>query len=450
MAVTEWWLGRNSQTSATVVCVSDVSGPVTVTCNGQAFVGNADTAVLSGGVVIEVTGLSAGSRYDYSVDGVTGGSLKTKPASGDVWIVSGSCWAQYESSLLAALHESEIDPDVVIFLGDFPYADTSENTFEGITTVGSLKSVANSKDYTNYVKQHRKIRRFPGIKDVLRNYPTWYIPDDHEYVFDNAAPILALYQAGVVGATTATQTDFDEAWAACLAGNRFACMGNPVNTDSGIDADAEYFRDSFHNIEIFVTDACRYRSSPAAVDDASKRMLGPAQEPWLCDSINNSTATFKLWASPKQFWAGGANTDAYSYVSAGSPGYQTELARCLYAIKGQTGVLAVAGDQHLPSDQMVAADELGAGYPAISCLVGCPTGVLQNPTALAAFQFGVKWRGYTLDGGNRSSMSYNVAAVFRVTDSRIYRYLFTLNGLIPRGYIDAGSNQVQYPQVRFG
>lgn len=31
-----------------------------------------------------------------------------------------------------------------------------------------------------------------------------------------------------------------------------------------------------------------------------------------------------------------------------------------------------------------------------------------------------------------------------------HRHLSTLRGLIPRDYIDAGSNQVQYPQMRFG
>lgn len=45
----------------------------------------------------------------------------------------------------------------------------------------------------------------------------------------------------------------------------------------------------------------------------------------------------------------------------------------------------------------------------------------------------------------------SVVALLRVTDDKVYRYhLSARRGLIPRGYIEAGSNQVTYPQQRFG
>lgn len=448
MAVTDWWLGQSSNTTATVVCRSDASATVTVGCNGQEFTGAADTAVKDGVVAISVTGLTAGQSYPYTIDGGAAGTLKALPSSGDLWIAVGSCWDKTDQDTLAYKLLADYDIDLYLALGDFPYCNTGLTAF-GETTLNVELAMANGKSAANYYAHHRQQRRATGIKELMRDVPFGYMGDDHEYPFDNACPqYLAGYQATVADAGAATQTDLDEAWAACRLALDAYTTG--FTRATGGDADAVYWSWRMSDaVEVFLIDCMNYRSNLTDADTAAKTMLGAAQKAWLINAVTASTATFKVIAMGKQLWRGGGNTDTWN-ASGANLGYETEKAEILYALRDVTGLMFVAGDQHLWSDQWVTADELGAGYPAASCMVCCPTTVVLNATGAAGYEPGVKSKvnGYPSALG---VVQENVVGLLRVTANRVYRYhLSTLRGLIPRGYVDAGSNQVTYPQMRFG
>lgn len=445
MSVTDYWLGYNTETTATIVCRADATETVTVTCNGQTYTAEADIGVRYGAVLITVTGLSPGTRYDYFINDALGGSLKTKKTSGDLWIGYGSCWGQFPSPIVGRLYE-QYDPDVFVFGGDFPYSDGPDHTGNGLATLSSSGSIAASKDLENYYKHHLKIRRYQGILEMLHNCPTWYMPDDHEYIADNSFKGLAWYQAQVD--PLGTQQDLDDAWAACRSAFEMACLGNPPKP-TGVDADAIYFSQGFHNLDAFVVDPIQYRSDPAPADNADKRMLGATQEAWLTNGINNSPKPWKIWITGKSFFYT-TNSDSYGVVN-GQYGYFIELKRTLFAIKDAVGVFSVSGDQHIPSDEIMSANELGTGYPAMSSLCACPAGVYSHVSPSPTPLNYVRWRGYKSNSaGQRISRDQRVLGLFRVSDTRVDRYLFTLKGLVPRGYIEAGSNQVQYQRARIG
>lgn len=445
MTVNRWWLGENTETTAVVVCRSNSTATVTVGCAGQTFTGLADTSVKDGIVSITVTGLSPGVSYPYTIDGSAAGTLKSKKSTGDVWIATGSCWHGDRPDSIAMLLRQEYDIDLYIALGDFPYCNTTYSR-DGETGTNVESSVAAGKSVSNYYTHHRIFRGIPGIKELMAETPFLYMPDDHEYPFDNACPTyLAHYQATVTGAGTATQADLDAAWAASRTASEAYATGftRAATADSG----ALYGTYSLPNVDVFLIDCCNYRSPFNATDDAAKTMLGTTQKTWLLSAVQASTKPFKMIASGKQFFRGGANAD--TFVAAGAnPGYLTERNEILYGLRNVTGLFIAAGDQHLWSDQWVAANDIGAGYPAISCLVGCPTTVDLNTSGVAGYDTGVrkKINGYAQA---TSVPRDSVCGLFRITGTRVERYLLSMrSGRISCGYIEAGSNTVKYDRPR--
>lgn len=449
MSVTHWWLGEATSTSATVVCRSNATASVSVTVGGQTFTGAADTSVKDGIVAVSCTGLAPGTRYNYQIDGVAGGTLKTQDAAPtEALIVSGSCWAKAREDVLG-YKVLEMKPDLMLALGDWPYCNTT-STLWGESTVKVTDSVANGQDVDIYYAHHRQQRAVPGSKDLIREVPLLYMADDHEWPFDNARKLdLTGYRADVVGAGAATQGDLDIAWAASAAASEAYSTGFTFGFTSDVtpaDSDAVYASYKIGElIEVFLIDCIKYADTVQTADTASKTMLGAAQKARLIDAVTQSTATWKLIASGKQFFKGGPNTDTWN-ANGINTGYETEKAEIIAALADVTGLLVVAGDQHLPTDQWVSADALGAGMPAISCLVGCPSGVDFNATEIATYETGVRTK-----FGHPTDARDNAVAVFRFTPTRAYRYLMTTRlGMISCGYINAGSNQVQYQRVRIG
>ena len=454
MSVTDWWLGEASQNSATVVCRSDATATVSVGINGQVFPGSADTSIGDGIVAILVTGLSPGGTYPYTIDGVAAGTLRTQDATvTEAWVGSGSCWIKTKEDILSAQLLADFDLDCMLALGDLPYANTASTAW-GETPVSVISSVAAGQDPTTYHAHHRQQRRVPGLKDLMRNVPFLYGPDDHEYPFNDARKDdLAAYQADVTGAGSATQEDLNTAWAASREAMEAYATGFARGFDSDItpaDPDALYCTYRIGNlVEIYWIDCINYADSLTAPDDGTKTMLGAAQYARLVDALNNSTATWKLIASGKPFWQGNRNGDGWNALDS-STGYEVEKAALLYNLRNVTGLLGVGGDQHMWSDMWVSPSELGTDMPAMSMLVGCPTTVAISGNSIDGYPEGVrtKLNGYPTA---LQAIQDNAVALFKFTTDRAYRYLMTTrNGLIACGYIDAGSNQVQYQRARIG
>ena len=453
MSVDLWWLGADhGDDYATVVVRCTTDETVTVGCHGQDFTGNAASAVNDGVVKITVTGLTSGQRYAYTINGAPGGTLRTKRQAGTYWIATGSCWDKGRACLLSKKILTEYDIDLFVALGDFPYTNWTMNNW-GESTTDVTSSLSNNQNQTLYFAHHRQARKIRGVKQLIRSVPFLYMPDDHEYPYDNACPPDSdggashlLWRSGVTGASSGTYAEFQSAWGAATAAIDAYCVGNPENSDAGIDADDKYVRFTLGPLELFLLDCCRYRTAHNATDNASKTMLGASQENWAKTKVPASTAPFKMIINGKQWFKGGPNGDTWAF----NPGYTTERNELMWEWRDTTGLFCVAGDQHLYSDQWVTDGDLGVGYPAFSCLVGCPTSVDNNPISVTGYETGVrtKLNGYP---SAISAAQDNVMALFKITDTRVDRYLLSLRReLIHCGYIEAGSNQVQYPQQRFG
>lgn len=451
MAVTHWWQGlQPDATSGVVVCRSNATATVTVTVNGQDFTGAADTSVRDGIVKITVTGLSQ-TRVPYYIDGAYAGTIRGKKTTGPWWVALGSCWVGNRADPLAARLAADYDLDAFIAMGDFPYCNEGY-TAMGEAAVNVTSSIANATAIGNYYAHHRQIRAKPGITDLIHSTPLIYFPDDHEYFVDNFAPGLTWWQtAPAESQPGATGTDYTNAFAAADGAILAYATGNPTNSDAGIDSNATYTRFTIGPCEFFTSACCTYRSAPNInPDSSSKTMLGANQKAWLKTYLPASASTFKAWISGKQFWQGpGGNVDTWAYYNATYAGYQTELLEILYAARNVTGMFAIAGDQHRWSDQRAAAGELGTGYPAISCLVACPSGVDNNATGTTGYATYIKSR----DNGalaTPAAANENVYALLKLDSTRVTRYLLnSIRGLMPMGYIAAGSNVVQYERPRF-
>lgn len=448
MAVTHWWLGYNTATTATVVCRSDSTTTVTVTCDGRTFTAAADTSVNRGIVLITVTGIDS-TRRPYCVDGVLGGTLRAKRQTGPWWVAYGSCWDHLRSDALAGHMHAHMDLDALFLGGDLAYGETT-GTINGYTLQSMNASIALSQSAANYEAHQMSARLMFGLRELMRSVPTQYMPDDHEYPGTNGRNRLTVYQRTF---PSAIQADLDTAWAAARAVNTAWSTGNVPNMDAGIDSDASYTRDTLGAMEWFMTDSIHYGDDPetgadtAVADGANptKTMLGATQRTWLTTRLNASTAPFKLWVTGKELWRTGTNTDTF-FAQGPNFGFLGEVKRILWDCKTVTGWTVVAGDQHRSGNCEIPAGYYGATYPALASITGCPSSVDQNTTTYAGYDAEVKFRdnqGVSAAPAQRE----NVYALIKVAadGSRMDRYhLSSLLGLRHRGYLVPGSNAIQY------
>ncbi len=199
-------------------------------------------------------------------------------------------------------HVLAADPQLYISLGDFPYTDNGP----------VAQTVA------EYRSRHADLRTAPAARRLIEGVGIRAIYDDHEFRYNwdtaRAATEADRYAAAM------------QVWDECF----------PVR---GAVADVRYRSWRWGaNLECFLLDCRRFRSSNAAIDDASKTMLGATQLAWLIDGVRRSTATFKLVLTsvPLDF---GEGVDHWA-------GFTTERARVLDAMVGVTGVVFVSADQH--------------------------------------------------------------------------------------------------------
>jgi len=272
----------------------------------------ADTVVLgAGGIgVLDVDGLVPDRAYEISF--TSGGTsfapcrARTAPADDAIRPVRIAVSADFDpdpvfdSPLIAHLLAAE--PQLYISLGDFPYTDN-----------GPI-----AQTVSEYRSRHAELRTAPAARRLFEGVGVRAIYDDHEF-----------------------RNDWDTARAAAEADRYAAAMQVwdeffPVR---GARADIRYRSWRWgKNLECFLLDCRRFRSSNAAPDDAEKTMLGQTQLAWVIDAVRRSTATFKLILTsvPLDF---GEGVDHWA-------GFTTERARLLDAMVGVTGVVFVCADQH--------------------------------------------------------------------------------------------------------
>jgi len=425
------WQGVPTTTTARVVVQSDSSGQLSATVNGSTFTGDTvDPSVDDGVGKIDITGLSAGHSYEcvVKVGSTTIDTITVKTFSeGRVKVRWFSCINPMREFFEGRKMATE-DFDLSVVLGDMPYTDTTSSNW-GYACPSVITDLAAATNEENYWPHYKRSRAVPGLKALFRAKPVAYIHDDHEAPGDDWDNSVA----GCNNVNASLCTDLDDVAAINAVWPVVAGLyeiGNPANSDSGIDNDAKYFRFTIWNTEFFVLDCISYRSAVAATDDATKTMLGSNQKTWLKAKLLASTATFKVVFSPKSLVKiNGGNGDTWNE-------YQTERNEVLQYIHDNsvTGVFWGTGDQHR-SHVTYSSTTAGDDYDHVS-LCACPlttdiNGTISAPSGFIKSMFNSP-RVY---GEIETTDDYLEARLVRADD----------NAVLWRGRVYAGENTVSYP-----
>lgn len=433
------WLGHGGPYHKTVCWHSDGSGrQVTVQANGQTYSAAAVTASgLSNNVAITVNGLSPDTEYPFSVfeDGVlvytSNGSrdndveyphLRTHPLIGTAFSVAWTSCIQLQSGSPVMIRmRKDASILAVIMYGDTPYADDPGATWWGLTwtTITVDPSFANwSKTFEAWHRNYLVQRLLRGV-ELIRGW------NDHE-IMDNGSPDDAFYVSNL-----ATARSVMAAWS----------VGNPANTDPGIDVGALYFRWVAGPIEHFVLDTQSYKSAISATDNASKTLYGATQKQWLKDYAAASAAGFKAIGSGYRL--GTALTDH----ADGPKSYQTEEAELLTYFEAVACSYWHEGDFH-------AVSVTHKANPWKLGICPCPGGVGVFHSHGAGYSGDVvaKGAGYL---GNTVGLSHaygvqRISADWQSVTIEIQMMNKRSNSPWWRGTVDAGVNALRYGQLHVG
>ena len=184
-------------------------------------------------------------------------------------------------------------PDLIIFLGDFPY-----------THAGRKQEVRDG---------NKALRSIVGFRQLTSSVPTYGIYDDHDFGPNDC---------------DGTHEHADEALAVFKEYWPNPSYGLPGN--KGI-----YCSFLVGDVEVFLLDG-RYSARKN-----QRTMLGKIQLDWLCNGLKNSKSRYKVLVSGTQFgkakddgWAGryyvGERKKLFSFISE----------------NGITGVIGISGDAH--------------------------------------------------------------------------------------------------------
>lgn len=303
---------NNAVNSAVTFSYNIASGGPTSTASGS--VTSATDYTLS----VRVTGLTANTRYSYSVTcvGSTGtktsrvASFKTAPPADAfaevkfVWAadLAGQGWGRWPGLTVKDINNVDIvggypifqtmqsfNPDFALFQGDMIYADNACPEY-----VVTPDEVGGKVWYNNPSKPFVAITlddfRFnwkynhgdTKMQNFLAQTPIYVQWDDHE-VTNNWWPGEILGPPSYPNGTSANAL----ASASLQAFYEF----NPLLAGSLI-----YRRQSFgKHLEVFFVDMRSYRGSNAiAANNGTVDMMGATQLAWLLSALRNSTATWKI------------------------------------------------------------------------------------------------------------------------------------------------------------
>ncbi len=394
-----WYHGHTTSSTARLLFRATSTGTLAVSVDGITYTTSVDTGVQDGTAVVDISGLKAGTKYQFTAvlgGNSVSGTIRTVPLSNFkvAWVSCQNKGTRFISEGIEA-----IDPDVFYAIGDTPYTIGSSTKW-GFTALGSEVDDSISEMYVN----HKKLFYQLGWDTVRHGRASYMQVDDHEWCGDNWDHTPTQYDSQNGGPLTPgpTQAQVDASWNNGNLARIAYHQGNPDNDDAEAvaekpsNADAgtpasyyppKYFRHTVGSVEFFCIDCISYRSPVAATDDASKTMLGANQKAWLKAKLLASSATFKVIMSPKKTRRISAdNGDTYGQ-------YQTEMNEIGEYIdtNGITGVLWCSGDRHTPQ-VILSLKSAGKTYDLVD-VCACPVGVLHNSTTLqeADDTAGVYW-----------------------------------------------------------
>ncbi|MGH8004224.1 MAG: alkaline phosphatase D family protein [Limisphaerales bacterium] len=284
-------------------------------------------------VRLEVNGLVPRQRYHYAVE--VDGALDTgkigrfqtfPPDTGTFTIALGSC-AQTGSNSQSFATIHSLDPLFFFHLGDFHYQNIGVN------------------DPNLFRQAFETVLASPNQSRLYQDFAIAYIWDDHDYGPNNSDSTSPSRPA-------ARQTYREYVPHYPLA----AGAGNaPI-----------YYTFDVGRVHFIVCDSRSARSPEAAVDDASKTMLGTAQKAWFKQELLNSKSNYPLivWVNTLPWIGSPGGGDAwYEYTNE-----RRELADFLKA-NGIKNLCMLSGDAHmLAIDDGTNSDYAtggGAGFPVM-------------------------------------------------------------------------------------
>lgn len=437
---------HTTQTNAVIWARSITNGVMSVAVNGQTFTGETfNTSVDDGCAITNITGLSAGQDYPYTVYSdstvVGAGTLKTMPATGSTFSLGFTTCTWYVRSPLPLLALAQVCPDLrgMCWLGDQVY--TSEPSSGGtVTTFGetlqAVERLSPNDEALSMAQIYRFYRAFwqqHGTSSILKSMPNWFVGDDHDHnVGNNWDGTIAAVNGFFSWATTQAQADNMHQWH--LNAMRAYTKGNP-------DWPLTYFKTRINDdVEVFFVDAVNYRDIS---DGTGTTALGATQLQWLKDGLQNSTSTFKLIMCNKNFLGTADDFSKYAAEKANLQAFLTNMTG--WAVPG--GVFWGSGDIHYPY----------ASYDASIPLVN----VCSSPSATGAT--GTVGNGYIqanriwkATGNFSNSLAeeryFKAAAFVRVHGSERLEFgvVDIEGGVRWCGNIYAGSNELVYDDKRVG
>lgn len=446
-------LGHRSATSQRIFVRSDTGGTLSAVVNGVTHTGETvstadaltvrsfNASATDGVGVIDVTGIGAGS-YSASIrlDGTEYDTLTIPPCplAGDTFSIAwGSCITASVGFQSAKYIADVIRPAAFFAQGDWPYTTSSAAKW-GETPGGT--SGALPYDIENYYTLHRQLLRHPHLNHLGRRVPFYYQADDHEWPGNDWDHTVTQANSGTpMGASD--QDDVDDAFLAGLYAVRAYAKGNPDNPDSGIDANALYTRFTIGDAEFFILDGISYRDALTTTDAyPAKTMLGDTQTAWLLDSLENSTATWKVIVSNKKTYRctpDNGDTWGFNYTA------HRDYILAQIAARSVTGVIWIAGDRHIP-------DVMGTDSHA--CVNACPISVEYTVDGQGTtYPTGIRWKllGAT---GVLPAWRYGHYGVLTFHGSEYVeaKIMNTANRRDWGGRINAGSNAWAEPVVAYG
>lgn len=277
-------------------------------------------------VVLRAEGLQPGTQYWYRLKyaGETDRyqhfayQARTAPAGpADFRIAFGSCCRiQFDPDQRIWNAVRAIEPDLFFWLGDNIYADSDQPAA--------------------LVDLYGRGRVVERLEPLLRSVPQLATWDDHDFAFDASD--------GNNPMKAQSLDVFKQYWA------------NPAYGEA--DNPGVYFRQSYGGVDFFVLDGRYHRSPDAAVDNASKSMLGAAQKAWLKRELTASTAPFKVLAIGGG-WSSAENEDGGDSWGA----YLTERNELFDFIRDEKieGVVCISGDSHMGELNCIPRSQQG-GY----------------------------------------------------------------------------------------
>ncbi|QVQ57100.1 phosphatase [Anabaena phage Elbi] len=198
------------------------------------------------------------------------------------------------------------NPDFFLHTGDIHYEDINVN------------------DVDLYQAAYDLVFSLPKQEQLYREFPTFYMWDDHDYANDNS------------DSTNVSRP-------AAIQAFRDRVPFSSLLLDTSTATSPVYYKFNYGRCVFLVCDSRSQKSPSANADNSSKTVLGASQKAWLINEFNNNPGKF-IFVLFSFGWMGTANptNDWWS-------GYHTERVEIANAIKAAgiaNRMMILSGDMH--------------------------------------------------------------------------------------------------------